>query len=71
MVERFTIDDANLKLKFGIKLLHENENMKQPFKGAIYDVWRIKKQFEADGLWWQVKIIDIWMKKAQKKGDFL
>ena len=64
------IEEANFRLRYGIKLLHKNVGCQQPFNGAISGVLTLIEYLKRDGFWWQSKQLTGWLRKAQKRGDF-
>jgi len=65
------ISEANFRLKYGIKMLQQNDGVKQPFKSAISAAFNLQRDLERDGFWWQAKKLNMWILRTLKKRDFL
>lgn len=62
------VDWANETLKFCIKTL-QGEIEVSKVKGRISTCLILKRRLAEKGFWWQVKVLDHWIHRAQR-GDF-
>jgi len=61
-------DRANDLLKYAIGVLR-GENMKSSPAGRVHVALIIMEELEDLGAWWQKKILNSWLRRAQR-GDF-
>jgi hypothetical protein len=61
-------DWANEVLRYAIAVLR-GENVVSKVSGRICIALILKKRLAQDGFWWQVKVLDFWIHRAQG-GEF-